>query len=44
VRLHTEASEFSKPLFEKFGFETIEVEHMVQKGVEFKRYRMQRMW
>jgi putative acetyltransferase len=41
VRLHTEASEFSKPLFEKFGFETIEVEHVIHEGVGFKRYRMQ---
>jgi putative acetyltransferase len=41
-RLHTEASEFSKPLFEKFGFETIELEHVVCRGVTFDRYRMQR--
>jgi putative acetyltransferase len=41
-RLRTEASEFSKPLFEKFGFETIEVEHKIHEGVEFRRYRMQR--
>jgi putative acetyltransferase len=42
VRLYTEASEFSKPLFEKFGFDTFEIEHVIREGVEFKRYRMQR--
>jgi putative acetyltransferase len=42
LRLYSEASEFSKPLFEKFGFETFEVEHMVHEGVGFDRYRMQR--
>jgi putative acetyltransferase len=40
-RLYTEASEFSKPLFEKFGFKTTEIEHVTHNGVEFERYRMQ---
>ncbi len=42
LSLHTEASEFSKPLFEKFGFETFETEHVIRGGVAFERYRMQR--
>jgi putative acetyltransferase len=42
LALHTEASEFSKPLFEKFGFETFEIEHVTRHGVPFNRYRMQR--
>ena len=42
LSLHTEASEFSKPLFEEFGFETVEIEHVIRAGVEFKRYRMRR--
>jgi putative acetyltransferase len=36
----TEASEFSKPLFEKFGFGVVEVERTEFKGVEFNRYVM----
>jgi putative acetyltransferase len=36
----TEASEFSKPLFEKHGFTVTEVEHTTCKGVEFTRYAM----
>ena len=37
----TEASEFSKPLFEKHGFVITEVEHSEFKGVDFTRYAMQ---
>lgn len=37
----TEASEFSKPLFEKFGFAVREVEHTEFKGVAFTRSAMQ---
>ena len=35
-----EASEFSKPLFEEFGFCVSEVEHTQFKGVDFSRYSM----
>jgi putative acetyltransferase len=34
------ASEFSRPLFEKFGFGVEEIEHIEFKGVEFSRYAM----
>lgn len=34
------ASEFSKPLFEKFGFEVQEIEHTERDGVELSRYAM----
>lgn len=37
----TEASEFSRPLFEKFGFVVLEIEHTEFKGVAFTRYAMQ---
>jgi putative acetyltransferase len=36
----TEASEFSRPLFQKYGFTLIEVEHTEFKGVGFSRYVM----
>lgn len=39
--LTTEASEFSRPLFEKFGFVVREIEHTEFKGVRFTRYAMQ---
>ena len=38
----TEASEFSKPLFEKYGFSVSEVEHTTYRGVAFTRYAMRR--
>ena len=38
----TEASEFSRPLFEKFGFRVMYVEHTRFKGVAFTRYAMHR--
>lgn len=41
-RLYSEASEFSKPLFEKFGFETYDQEKVERNGVLFTRYLMQR--
>ena len=41
-RLYTEASEFSKPLFEKFGFETYEEEDIERNSVIFHRYLMQK--
>ena len=41
-RLYTEASEFSKPLFGKFGFETYEEEEVKRNGVIFHRYLMQK--
>jgi putative acetyltransferase len=36
--LYAEASEFSKPLFEKFGFETYDTENVERNGVMFHRY------
>jgi putative acetyltransferase len=36
----TDASEFSRPLFEKFGFGVEEIERIEFKGVEFSRYAM----
>jgi putative acetyltransferase len=36
--LHAEASAFSRPLFEKFGFSVVEKERMDLKGVGFDRY------
>ncbi|MGY8814256.1 MAG: GNAT family N-acetyltransferase [Gammaproteobacteria bacterium] len=36
----TDASEFSKPLFEKFGFTVKKLEHTQFKGVQFTRYQM----
>lgn len=41
-RLYTEASEFSKPLFEKFGFAVYEIEQVNRDGVWFNRSLMQR--
>ncbi|HEY9663479.1 MAG TPA: GNAT family N-acetyltransferase [Allocoleopsis sp.] len=41
-RLYTEASEFSKPLFEKFGFAVYEIEQVNRGGVWFNRSLMQR--
>lgn len=37
----TEASEFSRPLFEKCGFVVLEIEHTEFKEVAFTRYAMQ---
>lgn len=37
----TDASEFSKPLFEKFGFRLKDIEHIMFKGVSFHRYAME---
>ena len=36
----TEASELSKPLFEKFGFRVVEVEQTEVNNVTFARFRM----
>ena len=36
----TDASEFSKPLFEKFGFRTYNIEQSRFKGMVFQRYKM----
>ena len=41
-RIYGEASEFSKPLFEKFGFETYGEEEVEKNGILFHRYLMQR--
>ena len=41
-RLYTEASEFSKPLFEKFGLEVYEEEEVIRNGIQFQRYLMQK--
>ena len=40
--LTTQASEFSKPLFEKFGFEFLNIEYTTFKGVDFTRYAMRK--
>jgi putative acetyltransferase len=42
-RLYTEASEFSKPLFEKFGFEVCGEEEVTRNGIIFHRYLMQKV-
>jgi len=39
-RVTTEASEFSRPLFEKSGFTVKEIEHTEHRGVAFQRYVM----
>ena len=36
----SEASEFSRPLFERFGFSVHEIEYTEFKGVRFSRYAM----
>ena len=36
----TEASEFTKGLFEKFGFKTVEIEQVVRNGLVFMHYKM----
>ena len=41
-RLYTEASEFSRPLFARFGFTLDEVETVERRGATFERYRMSR--
>lgn len=40
--LYTEASDFSRPLFERFGFAAIGTENVAYEGVEIKRHKMQR--
>lgn len=42
-RLYTEANPFSKPLFEKFGFEVYGTERVDRGGVTFERYLMQQI-
>ena len=42
TRIYGEASEFSKPLFEKFAFETYGEEEVEKNGILFHRYLMQR--
>ncbi|MEM9817557.1 MAG: GNAT family N-acetyltransferase [Cyanobacteria bacterium P01_D01_bin.6] len=41
-RLYTEASEFSRGLFQKFGFQQYDTEVVQRLGVSFTRYRMER--
>jgi putative acetyltransferase len=41
--LKTEASEFSKPVFEKFGFEVETLEYINYKNVDFTRYVMKKI-
>jgi len=43
AQLYSEASEFSKPLFEKFGFENYDRERVWRNGVWFDRYLMRRI-
>jgi putative acetyltransferase len=42
VRLYTEASAFSRAVFERFGFRLDEVEVVERRGATFERYRMSR--
>lgn len=42
TRLRTEASKFSRPVFERFGFTLDEVERGVHHGVPFMRFLMSR--
>ena len=42
VRPYAEASEFSLPLFQKFGFTLVETERSIWNGVEFLRYYMRK--
>ena len=39
-RLRTEASVFSRPVFERMGFSLDEVEVVERRGAIFQRYRM----
>jgi hypothetical protein len=41
-QFHAEASEFSRPLFEKFGFSVVETEVVNRSGVRFERFRVER--
>lgn len=41
AKVYAEASEFSKPLFEDFGFENYANEQVIRNGVKFDRYLMQ---
>ena len=38
--LTTDASEFSRPVFERFGFSLSHIEHTTVRGVAFRRYVM----
>jgi putative acetyltransferase len=42
TRLWTQASELSRPLFEKFGFTLVETEVVERRGAELVRYVMER--
>ena len=42
TRLYAEASEFSLPLFQKFGFTLVETECSLWNGAEFLRYHMRK--
>jgi len=42
TQLRTEASKFSRPVFERFGFELDEVERGMHHGVPFMRFLMSR--
>ena len=42
-QLTAEASAFSRPLFERFGFELVGVERVALRGVAFERYAMRRV-
>lgn len=43
TRLRTEASKFSRPVFERFGFTLDEVERGMHHGVPFMRFLMSRV-
>lgn len=42
VHLYAEASELSRPVFERFGFTVCGVENAVRNGVVFRRYEMEK--
>jgi putative acetyltransferase len=43
TRLHTEASHIAKHFFLKMGFQIIEAERVMRRGVEFERFRMEKV-
>jgi putative acetyltransferase len=42
-RLHTEASHIAKHFFLKMGFQIVESERVVRRGIEFERFRMEKV-
>ncbi|WP_316432407.1 GNAT family N-acetyltransferase [Leptolyngbya sp. NK1-12] len=42
-RLYTEASRISKHFFLKMGFQILETEWVIRKGVQFERFKMEKL-